>query len=809
MTSRLTSPRVFLLLLLAALTGWVFLLRGPTFDTPVWNVDEAIHASVARTLLDGGVLYRDAVDQRTPLTYYVFAAIFAVAGPNNLWAVHAVLAGVIVLTGAGLVLLARRAQTLGAGAWAAFIFVALSTNLLDPGDGNAAHTEWFAILFTTWGAWWFWRTIDAPGFRSALGAGVLFGLAFLSKQPALLDLAAPLLTVAWLAASRHWTLATAARVAAGLLGGFAAVTGATLVYFAFHGALRDLVFYTWTYNLRYYGPEATTVDRARSALRLLGLLWDAYPALLLAGATTAAVFAVILVQFRATPEERAGRSWGVYLLAWMAASLAGAAAGGRGFEHYYIQCLPPISLLAAWTLAAIGRLIRRWWDAEGGRLPRCLPAVGPAVLLVVVAAGLVFGPLAGRQRLGPPPDPALRAAAFIQAHTAPSDSIFVWGYNPDIYLYANRRPASRFVYCSFQTGLIPWTNLAPGKDTTYAIVPGAMNALLADLAAHRPAFIVDCSFGPHRHFEKYPLTQFAPLRDYVAANYVAADPAQFDPQGFRLYLIKDAARAHPVALAGGAPPSRLAAPEVFGPSMVEPAPADVFVVGEDPAGQLQRLELRADGAPVDAVSFPPTGKITLRFSVPFDRLGAGTHHLIARATAADGMQRESAPCDIQCDASSVAAARLPAFALPCVSTAITPLAVRAPFGPSAGWEDGHLGFFAHAPSALTYPLGPGASRVRGRFGFRPGAYAPDNAAPTDGAEFIVTWITPREERQVLFRRLLQPRDHLADRALQSFAADLPAGAAGGRIEFAITPGSSGNNACDWTYWADLELETSR
>jgi len=93
MTSRLTSaPR----LSAASSRGadrLVFLLRGPTFDTPVWNVDEAIHASVARTLLDGGVLYRDAVDQRTPLTYYVFAAIFAVAGPNNLWAVHAVLAG--------------------------------------------------------------------------------------------------------------------------------------------------------------------------------------------------------------------------------------------------------------------------------------------------------------------------------------------------------------------------------------------------------------------------------------------------------------------------------------------------------------------------------------------------------------------------------------------------------------------------------------------------------------------------------------------------------------------------------------------
>jgi hypothetical protein len=514
------------------------------------------------------------------------------------------------------------------------------------------------------------------------------------------------------------------------------------------------------------------------------------------------------VQFRPTPEEQTCQPWCFYLLVWNATSLAGAASSGRGYGHYFIQCLPAVSLIAAWPLAAIGRWIRGRLKAEP-MLPNRLPAAIAALVLLAVAAGLVTGPLAGRRRPAPPPDPALRSAAFIKARTAPDERIFVWGFNPDIYLYADRKPASRFVYGVFQTGLVPFTNLAPEKDTSYAVVPGTMKTLLAELDARRPTFIVDCSFGPHRHFSKYPIAKFPPLDEFVSSHYVVADPAQFDPQGFRLYLIKDSARRRPVPLAGGAPTGRLAAPQVFGPPVVGATPTSYFVVGEDPAGRLQRLELRADGVAIDSVSFPPTGQTTVRFTVPFDRLGAGKHRLTVQATAADGEMRESTAAEVTCDTSSVPREQLPAFAMPFATQKAIPLAIRAPFGPSAGWEDGHLVFFAHAPSTLTYPLVEGAGRVRGHFGFRPGAYAADNPAPTDGAEFFVIWVTPQAERKLLFHRLLQPRDHPEDRPLQTFAVDLPPDAAGGRIEFVITPGPTENNACDWTLWSDLQFETSR
>jgi 4-amino-4-deoxy-L-arabinose transferase-like glycosyltransferase len=805
---RLKPPAV-ILGLLALLLGWVFFLRWPTFSAPLWNVDESIHAAVARTLLDGGVLYRDAVDQRTPLTYYAVALLFRLFGENSLWAPRAAVALIIATTALGLFLLGRRPPGAAGGVWSALIFCALTTNLFDPGDGNAVNTEWFVIVFTTWGTWWFWRTQARTDLWSSALTGGLFGLAFLSKQPGLLDLAAPVLLLFYLAATGQKRPAEAIRSTAGILAGFLAITAVTLAYFAVRGAFSDLVFYTWTYNLRFYGPEVALPQRLLTASVPFILLFKQYPLVLLGLLGATMLQLVRLAQLRPTPEEKAGQSWALYLLLWSATSLAGAVSGGRGFEHYYIQCLPAFTLSTGWLLSSAGSFIRRRLSAADYPSRWAILAVVPvALFLGAVALSAVVSPMAGRGRGECPLDPALRSAKFIKTLTTPHERIFVWGYNPDIYLYTDRKPASRFMYCSFQTGLIPWTNLAPDKDTSYAIVPGAMKTLLAELAARRPTFIVDCSFGPHRHSSKYPIAKFAPLQEFVSSHYVVADPAQFEPQGFRLYLIKDSARHQPVPLAGGPPASRLAAPEVFGPPVVGPAPADFFVVSEDPNGRLQRLELRADGAAIDSVSFPPTGKITVRFAVPFDRLGAGKHRLTARTTAADGETRESTVSEVLCDTSSIPHEDLPTFALPCVSTAVTPLAIRAPFGPTAGWEGGHLVFFAHAPSTLSYPLGDGVVRVRGCFGFRPGAFAADNPAPTDGAEFFVAWVTPREERRVLFNRLLQPRDHPADRSGQFFTADLPPDATGGRIEFVITPGPSGNNACDWTYWSDLQLETS-
>jgi hypothetical protein len=681
-------PRWFPWAALGVLAVLVFWLRWPTFDFKVWNVDEAIHAAIARTLLDGGVLYRDAVDQRTPLTYYAVAALFRVAGENNIWAMRALASALIVATCAGLFLLGRAWRGPATGLWAALPFAVLSTTLLYPGDAYALNTEWFVAAFTTWAAWLCWRGAFAT-------AGLLLACAFLSKQPALLDLGAPLALLAYVALSGRAPWKNIILLAAGFLAPVAAVAA----YFALRGAAMDFFFYAWQYNLQYYGTEIGAADRVASAFKPFLLLWTENPLLLAAaiGAATHSCFRV--AQRQPTEAERPGNAKLAHLLVWAAASLAGAASGGRGFDHYYIQFLPACCLLGA--LGVDGAIQR----ARRHRAARWLwPAALLAAALILLQLGR--GALTARQRPPLPVDPSWRVATYIREHSAPDDRIFVWGYHPDIHLFSDRRPASRFVYASFLSGLIPWTNIAPAMDTAYAIVPGARETLMRELAATRPLFIVDCSPGPNRWWNKYPPDTFPDLAELLRRDYAVVEAGQFVPQGFRLFQ-----RRAPGSQTNPEPPQN---------------------------------------------ELPPELAATLR-------LGA-------------------------------------------ISSGLEPLRASAPHGASRLEAGGRVEYFMHAPATLVYRLPGGGVKVRGGFGFKPGAYAADNPAPTDGAEFVIRWRPAAGGEQILLRRPLRPREAPDDRGHQVFQVVTPPGG-GGELEFAIIAGPAQDATSDWTYWSDLFFET--
>jgi hypothetical protein len=130
----------------------------------------------------------------------------------------------------------------------------------------------------------------------------------------------------------------------------------------------------------------------------------------------------------------------------------------------------------------------------------------------------------------------------------------------------------------------------------------------------------------------------------------------------------------------------------------------------------------------------------------------------------------------------------------------------APFGAQLSQVEGGLEYYAHAPSSLVYRAAAGATTLRGSFGLYEGAYAASNAGASDGAEFLVRWHAAEGRQEIIFRRLLRPRDEPADRGPQDFSVPLPAGA--GELEFTIGPGPAGNSASDWTYWRHLRLENS-
>src|SRR4030065_1696497 len=63
----------------------IFIFRLPSLFEPYWYGDEGIFAAVARNLNLGGVLYETAWDNKPPMIYLTYAAIFKVFGVSMFW----------------------------------------------------------------------------------------------------------------------------------------------------------------------------------------------------------------------------------------------------------------------------------------------------------------------------------------------------------------------------------------------------------------------------------------------------------------------------------------------------------------------------------------------------------------------------------------------------------------------------------------------------------------------------------------------------------------------------------------------------
>ena len=134
-------------------------------------------------------------------------------------------------------------------------------------------------------------------------------------------------------------------------------------------------------------------------------------------------------------------------------SLAGVAAGLRFFPRYYFQLLPVMVLIAARGFTLLGR-------------KRALAA---ALLLLVPLAR--FGPsyltaLSGAEWRDTAMDRDSRAAAALTRQLAkPGDTLFVWGYRPEIYVYTQLPAATMFLDSQPLTGV-------PGRPAPHPIRAG-------------------------------------------------------------------------------------------------------------------------------------------------------------------------------------------------------------------------------------------------------------------------------------------------------------------------------------------------
>jgi hypothetical protein len=523
--SRALAAVFFVVLLL--LLCW---LRMPIRDLPIRDVDESVSALIAADWLAGGVPYRDAIDQRGPITYLIYAAVFAVSGIHDMEAVHWALLLLILLSCAVVFRLGRElrpsaAGTRAAGAGIAYLaafLLAVTTFTYRRSQMLAFHTEWPMMLFDLVAVLLVWRALrDSPGRgrdRGFVLAGVCFAIGFLSKQPGIFDAGAAAVFVLLWQHRRGMLFGRATvRIASLLAAGFFATLAATAGYFAVNGALGDFVLYYWTYNVEHYTAVVPVAERlaALDPFEHSRHYLTANP-LLFAGALWSVAAAAIAWLSRRRTDGR------LLIALWMVFGYFGASYSGRNFGHYFIQIIPPACLLTA--LAADD--LRQQLSPRRFRLPDLAVAargVLAALAIIAFAAPLVrFGDdIAWRNlwRQHRPDERRERLLDAIREHSSPEEPIFVWGYYPELYVLAPRPPASRYSNTNYLTGMLPWENHQPGVDTSEHVVEGAWDLLMAELEASKPALVVDTAVGDHRYYAKYPITDFPALTRFLVHGY--------------------------------------------------------------------------------------------------------------------------------------------------------------------------------------------------------------------------------------------------------------------------------------------------
>jgi len=217
----------------------VVILRSPTLLPSLYTGDEGYYGIIANDTLDGGKFYQTAVDTKPPGIYYIYVAVFKLAGKNNLLAVHVLAIFVVAATALVVRRIGARVGDDWAGAWSG-IGYAVFLHAYRPGDTLPANTEIFACLFLALSAFAFLQGERKAGCGWMFLSGALVGVATLFRQPSAVNVAVMLacLVYAWLIPGTQ-TLGNVFRAGTSIVGGFVAPIAGLALCYHWQGNLHD------------------------------------------------------------------------------------------------------------------------------------------------------------------------------------------------------------------------------------------------------------------------------------------------------------------------------------------------------------------------------------------------------------------------------------------------------------------------------------------------------------------------------------------------------------------------------------------
>lgn len=468
---------------LFAISIFFFILRFPSLFEPNWYGDEGVYQAVGRAIGSGRLLYTEIWENKPPLLYLFYAFFDSDQFALRLLSLIFGLLSIVVFYKLAKKLLASDRVSL----ICTFIFALLfGLPLL---EGNIANAENFMILPILTSALIILKVKEKEetnkehrkNLKLIFYAGLILGFSFLFKTVAIFDFAAFLIFVALFVdekfilhiKSRRYEAYEVRKI-------FYFVTGflipgiITAVFFILNGAFIDFINATLLSNIGYVGHgNKFIIPQGLLILKLLVL---------------SGVLGYLFLR------RRNLNSAVVFVWVWFLFSLFNAMFSQRPYTHYLLVLLPSFVLLLGliFSYKASRRfsllifvvsiiLIARSFGVYG----KSLSYYGNFISFITHNKNVTdYQRFFDRHTTID-----YELSAFIKANTSPSDDIFSWGNNAQLYALTSKLPPGRYTVAYHITG-----------------AKGGIEETQKNLAAKKPKIII---IMPYMNYFPFSLSNYS------------------------------------------------------------------------------------------------------------------------------------------------------------------------------------------------------------------------------------------------------------------------------------------------------------
>lgn len=421
------------LLIVLVLAG---MIRYGLLNLP-FERDEGEYAYAGQLILQGIPPYQEVYNMKFPGIYAAYALFLAMFGHSH-QGIHTALLIINGITIVTVFLLAKHIANPLCAVISAATFALLSVS--QPVQGVFANAEHFVIVFATGGLLVMLRGLATASLSRLFTAGLLLGLGFVIKQHGFAFTALATLYIVYDSLSQSPILWR--RLALRLLsfaGGVLTVFGCLCLIMAWTGVFRTFWFWTFGYALAYIS-QVPLGQALKGFISTFTIIVRSAPL----------IWILVGFGFFALLTKSIAKHHRVFSLMYAIFSILSVCPGFYFRRHYFVLMLPCASLFAGFTISVFADFLSRFSSKK--------IRYGVPIFLIIICLcqsiykqrDFIFNMTPfqiSRSMYFPNPfSESLEIADFIRKRTSLEDRIAIFGSEPQIFFYSQRRSASRYIY---------------------------------------------------------------------------------------------------------------------------------------------------------------------------------------------------------------------------------------------------------------------------------------------------------------------------------------------------------------------------